>query len=364
MANTFSAQGSITVRRLRTGDTLAISFDTHGVNLYQGVDLLGEVSPSWGTDNGDTTPLITPVVTSARSNAVTLSNHAWNYNGLSLDFSGTTITYKEVTYTLASNDARFGMASDGTLIIVGDLASETNNAADTLTYTCTATVAGVEYQLTKSIDITIQTVGSGTYWGGILVSGGHNVLDANNTTATLTATLYLVGREADDFYVVWYKDGELLTDKVGLSALSVSRDDVDGEQLYIARFFVSQTAYENGDAAVASAGVRITDSLDDYKVQHRYVNAAGTQTGTIYREVAALQSVYVQAYIVNTRTNTELTDITGNWTSYIMDKDTWQSLATIAGTGATNLVEITTTYTDVDGYEKDVEVVSEVSWEM
>ena len=48
----------------------------------------------------------------------------------------------------------------GALRIVKNLASSTNIANDTLSYSCVATVGGTEYNLQKSIDVLIQTVGA------------------------------------------------------------------------------------------------------------------------------------------------------------------------------------------------------------
>lgn len=44
----YSAQGSITIRKLRSGDTYFISLGLNGKPLYQGVDpTTGAVSPDW-----------------------------------------------------------------------------------------------------------------------------------------------------------------------------------------------------------------------------------------------------------------------------------------------------------------------------
>lgn len=65
----YSAQGSITIKRLRNGDSLYVSFDTNGKPLYQGVDTsTGSVSPDWTVAANQ--PIITPKVTSVRGNTV------------------------------------------------------------------------------------------------------------------------------------------------------------------------------------------------------------------------------------------------------------------------------------------------------
>ena len=362
--NNYSAQNTITVKRLRNGDTFFISLETNGVPLFQGVDpVTGTVSPAWGTGSGEVTPIITPKVTSARGNPVTLGRHRWSYNGADLNFSGASVTVGGVTYTKATNDARFAIAANGALIILSDLASATNIAADTLNYSCVATVAGVEYNLAKSIDIQIQNVGASSYYG--TVNATSEQLTANVTSTAVATKLYLGGTEVPDYYVRWYKDEVEDTSLAGQKSINITRGDVDGTQLFIAEFYKSSSDTE----PVFRAGIRIIDTLDDYHVEHRFCNSDGSTTGTPNREVDTGKPVYLQAYVVNVRTNTELSTITGaKWVSSVMDKDTWTVLKRVPAsgqnTGATNLVSITTAETDANGAEKDVEVVSEVEWTM
>ena len=74
------------VRRTLKGDTLSLSLQTNGVPLFQGLNPdTFTVSPNW-SESG-THPIITPSVGSARKNNVTLTNHAWAYNGKNLGFS-------------------------------------------------------------------------------------------------------------------------------------------------------------------------------------------------------------------------------------------------------------------------------------
>lgn len=356
----YSAQNSITVRRLRNGDTLFITIENNGVALYQSVDTAtGLVSPSWGTGTSQVHPVLTPKVTSARGNTVTLSGHTWSYNGTALSFNGSAVTVDGVSYTLSTTDSRFGMSSAGALVILGDLASKSNPASDNLTYSCTATCASVSYTLTKSVDIQIQNGGASAYYGTILADTQQ--LSATVTSATLKTALYQGGTRVTSYYVKWEKDSEEWTAKAGQASPTVTISDVDGTQLFIANFYLSST----DTTPVFVAAIRITDTNDDYHVGHRYVNADGTTTGTPNREVSTSSPVYVQSYIINVRTNQEITSpSSASWTSYIMDKDTWDALSTIAGSGATNLVTITTAHTDVDGAQKDVEVVSEVTFEL
>ena len=106
------------VRRTLKGDTLSLSLQTNGVPLFQGLnpDTFTE-SPKW-SESG-THPIITPSVGSARKNNVTLTNHAWAYNGKNLGFSSSGTGWETSTV-----DNRFKLNhANGSLSIIGDLAS-------------------------------------------------------------------------------------------------------------------------------------------------------------------------------------------------------------------------------------------------
>ena len=155
-----SAQGSISIRRVRNGDTLFLSFNTNGIALFQGVDSSsGEVSPDWTVEANQ--PVITPVVNSAKGNPVTTQYHSWKYLGVTLSFTGATVGdfIKDSTGKFAIN------TSTGALKIIKNLASTTNFASDLLEYQCVATLDGVEYNLSKSIEIMITTYGASSYIG-------------------------------------------------------------------------------------------------------------------------------------------------------------------------------------------------------
>lgn len=344
----YSAQGSITVKRLRTGDSFFISLTSDNA-LFQGVDTAtGAVNPDWTKE--DNQPLITPQVSSSRGNAVTLSGHQWTYNGVKLEFTGDGPWQDDKTGKFRLN------VETGALRIVQNLASKDNVAGDTLVYSCVARVAGVEYNLTKSVDIQIQGMGASSYYGTITATTEQ--LTADKTSATLTTKLYLGMSESKGYSVKWYKDDEVWSGKSG-NSISVSRSDVDGTQLVIAEFYPGAEA---AGSPVFRAGLRITDTLDDFHIEHRYVTgASGGTTAGANREVDTGRPVYVQAYVVNVRTNSEVT-ISGSWKMNIMDKDGWEVIATETGSGSNCTATVTTAHTDRGGSPKDVEVVSEVTW--
>lgn len=343
MAN-LSAQGSITIKRLRNGDTFFITLEVaNGIPLFQGVDdKNGSVTPDWTI--AENQPIVTPKVTSARGATVTLSFHQWSYNGVNLNFNGTLGSdgYKE------DSTGTFKMNPDtGALRIIKNLASKTNIANDTLTYSCVATVAGVEYNLSKSVDIIIQTIGATSYMGTITATTEQ--LTSDVTSSVLSTRLWIGAREITDYTVKWYRDDTLWSAKNGQKRITIGRDDVDGTQLFLAEF------YESGNStACFKAGIRIIDTLDEYQVIC-YISSAN-------KDVDTGQPVTVKAKVVRFITTTgETQEITPNnpkWRMDVYDPKTWS----VIKTNNTNTIDVTTQETDRNGEQSDVEVVAEVEF--
>lgn len=341
MAN-HSAQGSITIKRLRNGDTLFLTLQTNGIPLYQGVDKQSNrVAPDWTVAANQ--PEITPVANSVRGNGVTLSNHTWYYNSnqVPLNFNGAV----DGDWTTDSTGKFKLNGTTGALRIIANLASSTNYSNDTLIYRGTATVAGIEYSVEKSIDILIQQFGSNSYMGFIIA-------DTEQLTSTVTSTKLSTQlwqeSKINDYYPVWYKDDTLWSAKNGQKEITVGLSDVDGTQLFICKFFLNQSDTD----PVAVAGIRIIDTQDDFQVVC-YISSTN-------KEVFSGQNggVTVAAKIINQRTNTEITPASPTWRMDVMKKSDWSVLKTAAA----NTIVVTTTETDSGGQENDVEVMAEVTW--
>lgn len=341
----YSAQGSITIKRLRNGDSLYITLESNGIPLYQGIDTsAGTVSPDWTVAANQ--PVLTPKVTSVRGNTVTRSSHQWKYNGQLLLFTGATSadgnwrtdsTGKFQINLTTGND-------DGALKIIDNLANVNAVANGLLEYTCVATVSGTNYNVSKSIDVVIQSMGASSCYGAIIAS--PQTIDATNTTSTLKTILQVGASSVTTYHVKWYKDDTAWSAMDGMKQISVGRSDVNGTQLFIAEFYLKDT----DTTPVARAGVYIIDSLDEFRVEFDYVSTAV--------EVAPGQDVTVKAKVINTRTNTVQTLSDPTWKCDVMDKDTWTSIKQ----SLTDTITITTAETDRNNKENDVEVIGEVDF--
>ena len=336
MAYDYSAQNSITIKRLRANDSLNLSFDNNGIPLFQGVDAeSGVVAPDWTKTANQ--PIRTPKVISSHGLSVALSNHSWTYNGVALNFNGA-----ESSGWKTDSTGKFQMnTTTGAIKIIANLASKTNIAGDTLIYSCVATVAGVEYNLTKDLPIVIQNVGASSYYLTILATTEQ--LTSKITSTSLQTRLYLGANETSDHYVKWYKDTVAWADKNGQKTITVGRSDVDGTQLFIAEVYKSSSDTQ----PLARAGIRIIDTADEFQVVC-YISSAN-------KEVDTGSPVTVSAKIVNMTTGATYSPSVVVWTMNVMDKENWKSLKS----SSTNSISVTTTETDRNGNIYDVDVVAE-----
>lgn len=336
----YSAQGSITIKRLRNGDSIFLSLELNGKPLYQSYDdQTGSVIPDWSVAANQ--PVLTPKASTTRGNTVSLSMHKWVYNGVELIFNGAT----SGDYIIDSTGKFARNPTNGALKIIANLASAINIANDTLAYSCVATVAGTEYNLSKSVDIQIQKGGASSYYG--FINASTTQLDAEHDTATLASELWLAAAQISDYYIKWYKGTTEWADKAGQKTITVSRADVDGSQLFIAEFYKSQ-----GDANyIYRAGISIIDTIDEI-ILVPYISSSN-------KEVDVNNPVTVKARIVRASTNQVLTPSNPTWLFTIMDGTTWQPL----GSSSSDSIQVTTTHTDQqDGTSHDVEVMAEVSF--
>ena len=337
----YSAQGSITIRRLRNGDSIFLTLELNGKPLYQAVDEnSGGVVPDWTVEANR--PVITPVCNTTRGQAVYLSNHSWQYNGVALIFNGAA----SGDYVMDST-GKFGLnTTTGALKIFDNLASAINMANDTLLYSCQATVAGVEYNLSKSIDIQITKGAGSSYFG--FINATTTQLDINHDSATLATELWLAATQVSSYHVKWYRDNVEWTEKAGSKTITVTRDDIDGSQLFVAEFYKA-----SGDAEyIYRYGICIIDTLDEI-ILVPFIYSSN-------KEVSDNLPVVVKARVVRTSTGAELTPVNPSWQFTIYDGDTWE----IKGSAVTDSISVTTEHTDQeDGSSHDVEVIAEVSFD-
>ena len=269
------------VRRTLKGDTLSLSLQTNGVPLFQGLNPdTFTVSPKWSESGKH--PVITPVIGSARKNNVTLTSHAWAYNGKDLGFS-----FSGTGWETSAVDNRFKLNhTDGSLSIVADLASKVNQDSDTLKYSGVAVSGASTYPMEKSIDILVSMLGGSSYFGG--VSADTTVLSKGQTQAVLKPWLFnSAGGEVSSYSVKLYRGSG--SDLAGIynnpaSGITIHRDKtgdtdklyVDSHQLFVLEFIVD-------GAAVYRTGISIDDISDIYQLALNSIGQVDEDTNQTFR---------------------------------------------------------------------------------
>lgn len=283
---------SLPVRKVVNGDTLSLYFTTNGVALFQGVNPdTGVPSPTWNTTTG---PSITPHVGSARGASYTLEKHVWKYNGNDLKFSTSGSAWET-----SPVDSRFRMNhADGTLQIIGDLASKTNQDADTLEYTALARQSEqVTFDVKKTVDIFISPLGSSSFGGGVSIEttalGTINGVVVGSTHIT-SSVLYNANGSVGSYTIKIRKglDGGVIAtlDKGKESSFAITRDMVDGQQLFIVEFYIS-----GNTEAVYRTGFVIMD-IDDLYQPKAYMEGQPSDNGDVG---------VIKGHVYNVRTNVE-----------------------------------------------------------
>jgi len=346
----YSAQGSITIKRLRSGETLNLVLQGNGIALFQGVDTsTGEVTPDFTQSTNQ--PTLTPVISLVKtSSSATLSAHKWYYNGELLVFDSST----GINTTTEAWNACFKLdPATGSITIIANLASPTNYANDTLTYSGVATVNGTEYQVAASKEIQICSLGASAY--NAYLTANTEIIgegDAYPDTATITPHLLAGTAKTTPTQVKWYKtnlSSAVWATTTGKNNKTISRTDVDGYTLFIAVFYVNGTA-------VAQAGIHIRDISDEYVID--YVITSDNKT------VDTGKSVVVKGIIRNLTKQEHIADPDGaTWETAVIRPSDWNTLRTVAA----NTVTITTSDTDTTlsngaASVEDVEVSGSVSW--
>lgn len=335
----FSAQNSITIKRLRSSDSLILTFGNNGIPLFQAIDeVSGAVSPNW--EIAANQPVRIPTITSTRGLTVNVLSHKWSHNGTEILFNGV-----ESDGWIIDSTGKFQINAGGHIKIIKNLASAINIAGDILSYTVQVSVEGVEYSLSGELDIVIQKMGASSYYPTALAD--TESLSSDVTSTNITTKLFQGVTEITSYHTKWFKDFVEWPDKVGQKNISVTRDDVSGAQLFIVEMYKTSAA---GEPILAKAGIRIIDVSDEYKVIVEITSSN--------KMVSDGNNVIVGAKIINMKTGAIYAPVGAVWRLDVMDRENWVSLKT----SATNSIEVTTAETDRNGNHYDVDVMAEVTF--
>lgn len=270
---------AFSVRFLRNGDQVVIVRNIinqkgSGLALFQVVEPnTGVVTPNWdATDKTgeelnavlDAQPIIQLGVRSAYQYPAEITGVTWSYNNHALKFTLAGPEWVTAAADAENLDAqKFQARIDGTnyqLKIVGNLASKENVANRQITYDVNYACNGMTDMVKGSVDVLIQAAGSDSHL--LQIKTNRVELDAENTEALLEAVCMYGTKNvtigSNGYTIKWYKDGDEISEATERT-LTVTRKDVTGGSLFIAKLFL------NG-SAVAQDSQRINDVADEYQI--------------------------------------------------------------------------------------------------
>lgn len=240
-----SASGGIVLRKLRNGSTSALTLSVDKIYsqlVTINADGSASVVPDWSQAGNQ--PTITPTLLGNNGN--TLTDHSWFYNG----------------DPVASYPTKFKVNSNGSLTIIGNLASASNQYTDVITYKGMIFDANSVAQgnIEKSIDIPISKAAASGYTV-LLACADGTTLSSSLTSIAAKAVVYLGTTDVtSNVTIKWFK-GINSTTVIGTGAtLTIDRTMVDGAQLFIARAY-------SGSTEVDAQGITIYDTADEYQIQ-------------------------------------------------------------------------------------------------
>ena len=275
---------AFSVRFLRNGDQITVVRNVidsagNGAALFQVVDTeTGTPTPDWTKTENQ--PIIQLGVRSAAGYPTEITNVAWAYDGVTLNF-----TYNGSNWVTANNDIRFQARINGNyyeLKIVDNLASQEVVSNKQINYEISYNSNAHSDTLQGSIDVLIQQKGSDSHI--LQITTNRVELDASRTDATLTAVAAYgstpVSIGTNGYAIEWYQDNVKLSGQTG-ATLTVNRDMVSGGSIFVAKLL------KDGNV-VAQDGQRINDIADEYQITYTPTNAGSNYVAPNHNAVYTL----------------------------------------------------------------------------
>lgn len=298
-----SAYGSVTIKRLRTGETIYMSFSVNKplVVFYNESGIITD----WNSSANQ--PTIIPNVTSMTGSLVSTQDFRWTKDGTEIQFNAG-------SGTVTSKDGKFKLnTANGALTIIdADIYGATPHNVN-LMFKCNAIVSNISQEVSKPVEISVLSGGSNSYWGAIITDNG-TTLNEDRKSITLGAMLLMGGNPVSEPYTYkWSKVTASGNTPIGTTGqpLVVNRDMVDGSTQFQCDFYLGTSAA--GDIVEAD-GVTVIDTADELTV---IVPSDA--------EVGYGKEVQIRPKLWNTNKNAEVTSGV-TWSVVVKDSLSYQTI--------------------------------------
>lgn len=253
MAN-LRVSGGVNISLLQNGDNLNTVLMSN-LPLYQTFKKgTQDYSPNWATLPSAQQPIIFPRVYSVME-AVTIapSNVSWKYNGIAMTFDGSGIA--TAPSVCAGKIKQIDYNGSKALQIIGNIASDTNNDSDIITFNGSA----VNTDVSAEITLLIEEASSNLY--RLFLNMTDDVIDGDETSLTMTASLLNSGVQVTTGVQYEFVDqaGIVLRAKGTSPTIVVTRAMIDSELMVVCKAYVN-------DVVVAQEQRQVWDSTDPYVI--------------------------------------------------------------------------------------------------
>lgn len=301
--------GGVNINLLANGDTLNTVLNATAP-LYQTFKKgTNEFSPNWGSSSFDDAlrPIIYPRVYSVmEAKEMPVEDIVWKYNGINIQFDA---SGESTSPDIVAGGKLKKTTHNGTeaLKIMGNIASETNNDSDTISFTGNATV-----QVSAEITLLIEEASSNLY--RLFMNMTDDVIDGDETHVEINAVLYHSGVPVLSGVEYVFSDvvGTVFTRNT-TGKLQVTRAMVDSELLVVCKANVD-------GKMVAQEQRQVWDALDPYTIvcdRGSAVSQKATEDLTYYFTLFNARtgnSVSGQGFTIKVYKTSNSTDISSQFT--------------------------------------------------
>lgn len=253
MAN-LRVSGGVNISLLQNGDNLNTVLMSN-LPLYQTFKKgTQDYNPNWATLPSAQQPIIFPRIYSVME-AVTMipTNVSWKYNGIAMTFDGSGIA--TAPSICAGKIKQIDYNGSKALQIIGNIASDSNNDSDVITFTGRASGTDVSAEIT----LLIEEASANLY--RLFLNMADDVIDGSETSLTITAALFNAGAQvtAGVQYEFLDQAGTVLRAKSTTPSFEITRAMIDSELMVVCKAYVN-------DVVVAQEQRQVWDSSDPFVI--------------------------------------------------------------------------------------------------
>lgn len=256
--SSLQVSGGINISLLQNGDNLNTTLNATAP-LYQTFKKgTQDFSPNWANMSDTDRPVVYPRVYSVMENRVIVpTDISWKYNNVAMAFDAQGVaTAPDIA---AGKVKQIDYNGAKALRMIGNVASETNNDSDIITFLGNVSSSGQTVPVSADITLLIEE-GSNNLYRLFLVMT-DDVIDNDEESLSMKAVLYnngaLVASGAQ--YEFTDQAGSVLRPKGSSDTFVITRAMIDSELMVVSKAYVNNTV-------VAQEQRQVWDSTDPYTI--------------------------------------------------------------------------------------------------